>query len=669
MTLTDHRLAAILFADITGYSAMMQDNETTALNSLNRFREILESIIPLYDGHIIQYFGDGCLVCFESSINCVECAINLQEGFQLSPSIPVRIGLHMGDVLFTDDSAFGDGVNIASRIESLGTPGSILVSKSVRDHIRNKKSFKLSSMGTYCFKNIEEPIEVFAIANAGVTVPKKWQMNGKLHAPPKKHPAVKWVNGIVLVGLIAIISWFIEQNRTFTKSDKKSIAVLAFSDESEKHDHAYLSQGISESLINGLIRVPDLKVIGRTSAFSYSHLKRNHSAIAKELKVEHILDGSVVQKDDNITVNAELIQASNGTKLWSGSFEKNIQEIWQVEQEIMSAVLKELKVAGVPLKDPNYSMHNQQAYLYVLRGNYHIEKRDTESIKKALHFYKHALSIDSHSKDAWVGLARTHSWQASMNLAEPRTAYRKAEVTAYRALKLDPLQAEPYCVLGIVKMHNYDWLGAEADFQVAHSLEPGHADVWRMKSMLYRATGALDEALYCSNKAIESDPGKAIAWFNKGNVLYYSSEYKKAISSFKKALELDPGLPNVYSRMGLCYLMLKQTDKALFSFQHEKDALNRNKGIILVNVYLGRLNEADSLQYFFIRNYSANHAFSIAEISAWRKEKDKAFGWLEKAVMDKDPKLIMIKGDPLLKNLQRDPRYKMILLRLNLPED
>ncbi len=201
---TDHKLAAILFADIAGYTAMMQDNEKNALAVLNWFEEALEDIVPKHQGRIVKYFGDGCLLAFDSTSNSVDCAIALQKAFREPPLVPVRIGLHLGDVVFKNDNVFGDGVNIASRIESLGIPGSILLSKTIRDQIKNKAEFVLVSLGYFDFKNVSESMEIFALANDGLVVPVKEKMSGKLKETHQKSSGVKWIitSGIVVLLLV-----------------------------------------------------------------------------------------------------------------------------------------------------------------------------------------------------------------------------------------------------------------------------------------------------------------------------------------------------------------------------------------------------------------------------------------------------------------------------------
>ena len=293
------QLAAIMFTDITGYTAMMQQDEKKALELITRFKEVLEKITPEHQGKIVQYFGDGCLLAFDSSANSIECAMALQKSFRDSPQVPVRMGLHLGDVVFRNENVFGDGVNIASRIESLSVPGAILMSKSIRDQVKNKSEFQLISLGFFDFKNVEERIEVFALTNDGLVVPQRKKMEGKLK---KKNYLRRNIIAALSIVLLIIAAFFIYKkfvaNNSTPNATDKSIAVLPFVDMSAGKDQEYFSDGLSEELLILLAKIPELKVIGRTSSFSFKGKDEDLRSISQKLGVAHILEGSV-RKDGN----------------------------------------------------------------------------------------------------------------------------------------------------------------------------------------------------------------------------------------------------------------------------------------------------------------------------------------------------------------------------------
>ncbi|MBK7289372.1 MAG: adenylate/guanylate cyclase domain-containing protein [Chitinophagaceae bacterium] len=260
------KLSAVLFADIARYTAMMQEDEKNALQLINKFKKDIEKQTGKFNGRIVQYYGDGCLLTFESSTEAVDCAISLQHVFSESPEVPVRIGIHMGEILFKNNGAFGNGVNIASRIESMGIPGSILVSKTVRDQIINKSSFLLASLGTFHFKNVSEPIEVFALANEGFVIPDKSDLQGKFKTPTKKR-IPKWVAIGVPVLLLAVIAivWFLNAKKAATtlsdEQREQPVAVMAFENLTKDKSMDDLGLMIKDWISYGLLESEKAPVI------------------------------------------------------------------------------------------------------------------------------------------------------------------------------------------------------------------------------------------------------------------------------------------------------------------------------------------------------------------------------------------------------------------------
>ena len=288
------KLSTIIFADIVGYTALMQEDEPMALRFLSGFKKTVEGETKNFNGRIVQYFGDACLLSFDSSTNALDCAIALQTGFRRDGKIPVRIGIHLGEVIYTANNAFGDCVNITSRIESLGISGAILMSKSVRDQVKNKQDFLIVSLGSFDFKNVAESMEIFALANPGIVVPRREEMKGKLKTRvPKKLPI--WLALTVIV-LLIITSGLYVYNRFLTGNSidmaniEKSIAVLPFKNDSPDAENVYFCNGIMEGVLENLGKIPDLSVVSRTSVEQYRENPPSSTEIAKQLGVNYILD-------------------------------------------------------------------------------------------------------------------------------------------------------------------------------------------------------------------------------------------------------------------------------------------------------------------------------------------------------------------------------------------
>src|SRR5450755_1923156 len=284
------QLSAIMFTDIEGYSAIMQQNEQKAIMIKDRHRLILEKEHKNFDGNIIQYYGDGTLSIFTSAVQAVKCAVAMQQSFCQWPAIPVRMGLHIGDIINNDGNVFGDGVNLASRIESMGVTGSVLISDRINDELRNHPEVRTLSMGRYQLKNIEREIEIFALNHEGLVIPSPNSLKGKTEE--KKDAPIR------------------------ASIPKKSVAVLPFVNMSNDPEQEYFSDGISEEIINTLVQIEGLKVAGRTSAFSFKNKNEDLRSIGEKLNVKTILEGSVRKSGNRIRVNVQLIEAFTGFHMW-----------------------------------------------------------------------------------------------------------------------------------------------------------------------------------------------------------------------------------------------------------------------------------------------------------------------------------------------------------------
>ena len=291
------KLSTILFADIVGYTSTMQADEAKAIEYLQTFKKLVEYKVPVYEGQIIQYFGDSCLLSFDSTTMGVKCALALQQDF-LESNLPIRMGMHLGEVVFTENNVYGDGVNIASRIESMGIPGSVLLSSSIGDQIKNKSEFQLTSLGSYEFKNVKKPMEVFALNNDGLSVPVKSKIQGKFK--DKKRPQkLYWTLGIMallLVFFLAINSYMGYEGKSNDilsgEIIKSSIAVLPLINLNKNEDLDYFSDGVTQEIIDELAKINSIDVSAFTLTYQYKNQEKQQEQIATELNVNYLISGS-----------------------------------------------------------------------------------------------------------------------------------------------------------------------------------------------------------------------------------------------------------------------------------------------------------------------------------------------------------------------------------------
>ncbi|NND15390.1 MAG: adenylate/guanylate cyclase domain-containing protein, partial [Eudoraea sp.] len=308
------KLSTILFADIAGYTALMQENEAQALQFLEIFKKEIENSVPKFDGQIVQYFGDGCLLSFESTSNAVRCAMDVQTNFQ-EQQVPVRIGIHLGEVVFKANNVFGDGVNVASRIESMGVPGGILLSKTVRDQIKNKAGFQLNSLGQFEFKNVNEALEVYVISNPGFTVPKREELKGKFKekAQRSKKP---WPALMIGLAVIAMAVWFITTSSSPVLSDEdkiKPVAVLPFENQTMENDLDAIGLMAMDWVSRGLLEGGGAIVIKRDGQ-DMASMEAEELTRGAELLVKGRYYSS---GEDDLIITADVIDATSKNVLFS----------------------------------------------------------------------------------------------------------------------------------------------------------------------------------------------------------------------------------------------------------------------------------------------------------------------------------------------------------------
>jgi len=663
------QLAAIMFTDIVGYTGMMQRDEEKAVAVIKHYNVTLEKWVTHFNGQVINYYGDGSLCIFSSATDAVNCSLAVQKDLKSEPVVPLRIGLHIGEVFFEDAKALGDGVNVASRVQSLGQENTILISEEIYDKIKNNASIIATSLGYFDFKNVGKSMEVFALTNKGLFVPQRKKMKGKVE---KKNEQRR--NVIAALSLIIIVAaiFFIYKN-FFNKNDKisdKSIAVLPFADMSAAKDQEYFSDGLSEELLNLLAKIPELKVIGRTSSFSFKGKNEDLRSIAQKLGVAHILEGSVRKDGNKIRVTAQLIRATDGSHMWSETYDRDLEGIFQLQDEIAGAVVMQLKLKLLTAPSSTASSTNIEVYNLILQGNYFYDKLDKENVVKAIDFYNQALIIDSNDARAWGKLANAISRQSWQNYIDQKQGYEKARHAALKAISLDNTLAIGYLELADIKLyHDFDWKGAEEAYQKALSLEPRNAEIIYGIGDLYQGLGRWEEAVNYTKQTIVLDPLKPLYYLNLGSVQTYAGQLKEGVMSYKKALDVDPRFQRAHMYQGRNYLLLGKTDLALKEMQQENNELFKTFGLALAYHALDRKKEADETLKEFLEKYQNNWPYLIAELHAFRNEKDEAFVWLEKAYNKKDSWLYWLKGDPLLKNLKSDNRYKIFLKKMNLPFD
>jgi len=449
-----------------------------------------------------------------------------------------------------------------------------------------------------------------------------------------------------------------------------SIAVLPFVDMSLQKDQEYFSDGLAEELLNNLGKVPGLKVAGRTSSFQFRGKNEDLRAIGEKLNVATILEGSVRKEGKRVRVTAQLIKASDGFQLWSETYDRDLNDIFAVQDDIARSVAGALKITllGGNAPAPSIPAKNAEAYNSYLLGRYFLGRGTQENLEKAVSYFEQAIKLDPGYAPAWVGLASAHLGQANFGYLPVAEGYRKAREEAEHALALDSNLAEAHMAMGDIKrFYDWDWTAADASYQRALTLEPGNVRVILATAALARTLGHSEEALALNRRAVELDPLNANSQGALGNDAYLAGRPEEAAAAFRKELELNPESPLIHNSLAWVYLAQARPQQALAEMELEKEPIWRLYGQALAYHALGRKKESDAALKELTAKYWESWAYQIAEVYAFRGETDKAFEWLDRAYTQRDSGLIYVKGDPLLKNIKRDPRYAAFLKKMRLP--
>lgn len=453
-------------------------------------------------------------------------------------------------------------------------------------------------------------------------------------------------------------------------TSKTSIAVLPFTNMGMDKEQEYFSDGLAEELTEVLSKNPKLRVISRTSAFSFKGKEVGIKTIAEKLNVTHVLEGSVRKAGNQLRITAQLIEAATDSHLWSQTYDRRLENIFAVQDDIANSVAGALKVTLEGGQTFKAKQTNPEAYIAYLQGRYFTDRRGKEDMEKAIEYYKDALQIDPNYARAWMGLSAAVGRQANWGYVARDEGFSKARRYVEKALELDPNLAEGHAQLGYIKLtHDWDWTGADAAYKRAMQLEPANAEVVRGAALLPFALGRFDEAITLSRRAIELDPLRIATYNNHGAYCEYAGRWQEAEQAHRKALELNPQCPNAHRRLGFIFLELSKPQEALAEMQKEPEPSRRAQGLAIAYHALGNKKEADAGLAEYIEKYHKQGAFYIAEIYAYRGETDKALEWLERAYKQRDSGLAQMKGDPLLRSLERDPRYRDFLQKMKLPLD
>jgi adenylate cyclase len=627
------KLTAVFSADVAGYSRLMADDEAATVKTLATYREVMASLIKQHRGRVVDSPGDNVLAEFASVVDAVQCAVAVQKEFQSrNAALPenrrmeFRIGINLGDVIEEEDRIYGDGVNIAARLEALAEPGGICVSKTSFDHIETKLPLGYEYLGEQEVKNIPKPVGTYKVVmEPRVTVAGEKE---KARVVPFWHRKSILAGGVafILVVIAALIWNFYfrpppmevasEERMAFPLPEKPSIAVLPFTNMSGDPEQDYFSDGLTEEIISALSKIPKLFVIARNSTFTYKGKPVKVQQVAEELGVRYVLEGSIRKAGDKIRITAQLVDALNGHHLWAERYDRNLSDIFAVQDEITKKIITAMQVKlteGEEVRVAAKGTNNLVAYLKYLQANELVNRLDSDSNALGKQFAEEAIALDPKYASAYFILAGAHMMDVWLGASKsPKQSLAKAMELLQKAIVLDDTFAEAHGLLGF----------------------------------LYSMTRQHDKAVAKAEQAVALNPNSAECHYRLGKILTFAGRWKESIPEYERAIRLNPIPPNKYLfSIGLAYGWTGQYEKAITWC---KKAVHQKPNSYLAHFMLtvvyslsGRDEEARAEAAEVLRIQPKFSLEKQKKKATYKKETDmeKLFGALRKAGLPEKPPL------------------------------
>jgi adenylate cyclase len=643
---SQRKLAAIMFTDMAGYTALGQRNESLSLALAEEQRKLLRPVFSRHHGKEIKTMGDAFLVEFSNALDAVRCAYDVQRAsreFNISqPSdqrIILRIGLHLGDVVESKGDISGDAVNIASRIQSLAEDGGICVTRQVYDQVQNKFELPLKSLGSRSVKNVSRPLEVYKM----------------------------------------VLPWEKEQESTPTELDASRVAVLPFANMSPDPSDSYFADGITEEIISTLSGVSGLNVISRTSIMGYKGTTKRVKEIGGELEAGSVLEGSFRKAGNRIRVTAQLIDVRDDRHVWTHSYDRNLDDVFGVQTDIAKQVSDALRVkilAPEINRIERKPTESTKAYTFYLRGRYHLNKRNIEDIEKAEEYFDQAVREDQDFALGYVGLADSNELLSFNWHIEAEARHEKAKTMIAKALEIDPDLAEAHTTRALILLHDYNLRDSEKEFKKAIELKPSYPTAHQWYYHLLLPEQRYDEALSQIEKALELDPFSVVINLNHAEYYALRKDYSKALDLHKKTLELDPNFALVHFELGGVFGKMKKFDDMERECKIGVGLLQKSFPQVakMTDAMLAYLQEDKEGVRRLMPELEAHagealsEAIQIAGLYFFLAENDKGFEWLEKAYSRRDSGLLGIAIDDMFDGIRSDPRYQNVLNKIGLAQ-
>lgn len=570
----DHRrLAAIVSLDVAGYSRLMGVDDSGTLAALKAHRrELIDPRIAEHDGRIVKTTGDGLLLEFSSVVEAVRCAVDVQrgmakrnKGIAADKRLDFRIGINVGDIIIDGDDIFGDGVNVAARLEMLAEPGGICVSRVVRDQVLDKLSFTFEDLGAQQVKNIARPVEVFRV-DLGNTAPQTQGRARSVWRRLARSASPRWL-GAVLVALLAVgatIAWYVQSSRTTYREagsvqpatmlpDRPSLAVLPFDSLGGSSENSYFADGMTDDIITDLSKLSGILVISRNSSWTYKGKSPRVQQVAKDLGVRYVLQGSVRREGDTVRINAQLVDALGGQHLWAERYDGSMRDIFALQDKVLRQIVAALAVKLTHDERTTLELAetgNPQAYDALLRGWAHYRRGSEDETNKAIELFEQAIALDPGYARAHAAVAAA-SWRIVQSDWESTTqggyqrAFDRMQAALAKAMRQPNALAHAVSAEVLSKQGRYE--EAFSEIGKAMALAPNDPGNYLSKARILNATGRAAEAEESVRWAMRLDPLYSPDYLRTlAMSLFHQQRYEDAVATLERLLALQTDVMDDY---------------------------------------------------------------------------------------------------------------------------
>lgn len=578
------KLTAILSADVEGYSRLMGEDEDATIRTLTAYRELMSTLIQKHRGRVVDSPGDNLLAEFLSVVDAVRCAVEVQEELRVrNAELPenrrmvFRIGINLGDVVEEGERIYGDGINIAARVEGIAEGGGICISGTVYDSIKNKLSLSYESLGEHTVKNIKEPVRVYRMRigpEAAAPVlreekagPRRWQRAGLA--------AVAVL--VVVAGAWAIWNFYFRpppiepasvEKMAYPLPDKPSIAVLPFVNMSGDPDQEYFSDGLTDQIISTLSKLRGLFVISRSSMFTYKGKPVKVQKVAEDLGVKYVLEGSVQRSADRVRITAQLIDATTGHHIWSEGYDRESKDIFAIQDDITIKITSALRVeltlgeqARLWDKKATTNLRAWEKFLLAVDYIWRFTKEDNATARR---LFEEAITLDTKYDLAYACLGWTHFYDARFGWVESRAeSIKTALQCAQKAIELNDTSDLGYLLIGGVYFLQGQYEKAIAEAERALALNPNGATNFSALSGFVGCSGKWEESIELAKKSIRLEPFAPATYYHwLGRAYFMTGQLDESIITWKKVLQVNPNYLPAHAFLAACYSSLDRYAEA-----------------------------------------------------------------------------------------------------------